>query len=223
MPGFRWAQATPRIPTNHVRIHYFRLDGNYLAWTAYAFGDTTEDTSNFNGRPVKVTEQDSFGAYFDVGITSAVQNVGIIIHEWCAVRCCPKPPVLDALRRRIEKFVRPRVFDVALPPTIQQTDPPIPAGRVRIHRHHPDNDYSVWNLFPFFATTDPNSDFCGGQRFRHRVRQIRRLLRCRSRSHAVEMAPTVHPVRRSRASGPNLSRASATGANAFGRFGYNGL
>jgi Bacterial pullanase-associated domain len=68
-------------PTAHVRIRYFRPDGNYLGWTAYAFGDTTEDTSNFNGGPVKVTGQDSFGAYLDVGITSGVHNVGIIIHK----------------------------------------------------------------------------------------------------------------------------------------------
>ena len=33
-PGFLAAQATPPVPTNHVRIHYFRPDGNYLGWTA---------------------------------------------------------------------------------------------------------------------------------------------------------------------------------------------
>ncbi len=80
-PGFLGAQATPPIPTNHVRIHYFCPDGNHLGWTVYAFGDTTEDTSNFNRGPVKVTGQDSFGAYFDLDITSAAQNVAIIIHK----------------------------------------------------------------------------------------------------------------------------------------------
>src|ERR1700732_4051728 len=81
-PGLLKAQAPiPPIPANHVRIHYFRPDGNYLGWTVYAFGDTTEDTANFNGGPVKVTGQDSFGAFFDVGVTSTAQNVGIIIHN----------------------------------------------------------------------------------------------------------------------------------------------
>ena len=73
-PGLLKAQ-TPPIPANHVRIHYFRPDGNYLGWTVYAFGDTTEDTSNFNGGPVQVTGRDSFGAYFDVGVTATAQNV----------------------------------------------------------------------------------------------------------------------------------------------------
>jgi hypothetical protein len=75
------AQATPPIPTNHVRIHYFCPDGNHLGLTVYAFGDTTEDTSNFNRGPVKVTGQDSFGAYFGLDSTSAAQNVAIIIHK----------------------------------------------------------------------------------------------------------------------------------------------
>src|SRR5260221_5594150 len=74
------AQAPP-IPANHVRIHYFRPDGNYLGWTVYAFGDTTENTSNFSGGPVQVTGRDSFGAFFDVGVTSPAQNVGIIIYN----------------------------------------------------------------------------------------------------------------------------------------------
>jgi len=64
-----------------VRIHYFCPDGNHLGLTVYAFGDTTEDTSNFNRGPVKVTVQDSFGAYFDLDSTSAAQNVAIIIHK----------------------------------------------------------------------------------------------------------------------------------------------
>jgi hypothetical protein len=55
------------------------------------------------------------------------------------------------------------VLHTSPPPTIPQTDPPIPAAR--IHDHHPDNDYSVWNRFSFFATTDPNSDFCGANDF----------------------------------------------------------
>ena len=56
------AQTPPPIPAGHVRIHYFRPDGNYLGWTVYAFGDTTEDTANFNGGPVQVTGRDGFGA-----------------------------------------------------------------------------------------------------------------------------------------------------------------
>jgi pullulanase len=166
-PGFLKAQAPiPPIPPNHVRIHYFRPDGNYLGWTVYAFGDTTEDTSNFNGGPVKVTGQDSFGAFFDVGVTSTAQNVGIVIHKGNIKDPGPNGFIDPATQgNEYWQLSGSNVLHTTQPATIQQTDPPIPAGKARIHYHRPDNDYSIWNLYPFFATTDPNSDFCNTNDF----------------------------------------------------------
>src|SRR5260370_17715496 len=69
----------PPIPANHVRIHYFRPNGNYLSWTVYAFGDTTENTSNFNVGPVKVTGRDSFGAFFSMAVPSTSPTVALLI------------------------------------------------------------------------------------------------------------------------------------------------
>jgi pullulanase len=165
-PGFLEAQAPPPIPASHVRIHYFRPDGNYLGWTVYAFGDTTEDTSNFNGGPVQVTGHDSFGAFFDVGVTSTAQNVGIIIHNGNAKDPGPNEFIDPATQgNEYWQLSGSNVLHTTQPPTIQQTDPPIPAGKARIHYHRPDNNYANWNLFPFFATTDPNSDFCNTNDF----------------------------------------------------------
>jgi len=139
-PGFLKGQAPiPPIPANHVRIHYFRLDGNYLGWTVYAFGDTTEDTSNFNGGPVKVTGQDSFGAFFDVGVSSTAQNVGIIIHKG-NIKVSPGPmnsSIRPLRATSTGKLSGSNVLRTAQPPTIQQSDPPIPAGKARIHYHRP--------------------------------------------------------------------------------------
>jgi pullulanase len=73
--------ADPAIPSGDIRIHYHRPDGNYSGWTVYAFDNTTEDTGNYGGGPVHVTGTDSFGAYFDVGVTSGAQEAGIIIHN----------------------------------------------------------------------------------------------------------------------------------------------
>ena len=64
-----------------IRIHYHRPDGNYSGWTVYAFDNTTENTGNYGGGPVQVTGTDSFGVYFDVGVTTGAQEVGIIIHN----------------------------------------------------------------------------------------------------------------------------------------------
>ncbi len=160
------AQTPPPIPANHVRIHYFRPDGNYLGWTVYAFGDTTENTSNFSGGPVQVTGRDSFGAFFDVGVTSTAQNVGIIIHNGNTKDPGPNEFVDPATQgKEYWQLSGSNVLHTTQPPTIQQTDPPIPGGKARIHYHRPDNNYANWNLFPFFATTDPNSDFCNTNDF----------------------------------------------------------
>jgi pullulanase len=165
-PALLKAQTPPPIPANHVRIHYFRPDGNYLGWTVYAFGDTTEDTSNFNGGPVQVTGRDSFGAFFDVGVTSTAQNVGIIIHKGNTKDPGPNEFIDPATQgNEFWQLSGSNVLHSTQPPTIQQTDPPIPAGKARIHYHRPDNNYANWNLFPFFATTDANSDFCGTNDF----------------------------------------------------------
>src|SRR5260370_15051356 len=150
----------PPIPANHVRIHYFRPNGNYLSWTVYAFGDTTENTSNFNGGPVKVTGQDSFGAFFDVGVTSTAQNVGIIIHKGNIKDPGPNEFIDPATQgNEYWQLSGSNVLHTTQPPTIQQTDPPIPAGKARIHYHRPDNNYADWDLYPVFATTHPDSDF----------------------------------------------------------------
>ena len=161
-PGSVNAQSpAPPIPAGHVRIHYFRPDGNYLGWTVYAFGDTTENTSNFNGGPVQVTGQDAFGAYFDVGVTSNAQNVGIIIHNGNTKDPGPNEFIDPAAQgNEYWQLSGSNVLHTTQPPTIQIVDPPIPSGKARIHYHRPDNNYANWNLYPFFATTDPTGDFC---------------------------------------------------------------
>src|SRR5258708_21536882 len=78
-PALLKAQTPPPIPANHVRIHYFRPDGNYLGWTVYAFGDTTENTSNFSGGPVHGTGRHTFRAFFSVGVTPHPPNAAPIL------------------------------------------------------------------------------------------------------------------------------------------------
>src|ERR1700731_4468318 len=126
-PGSLKAQTPAPIPASHVRIHYFRPDGNYLGWTVYAFGDTTENTSNFNGGPVQVTGQYSFGAFFDVGVTSTAQNVGIIIHNGNTKDPGPNESIDPATQgNEYWQLSGSNVLHTTQPPTIQQTDPPIP-------------------------------------------------------------------------------------------------
>src|SRR6267142_3159575 len=160
------AQTPPPIPAGHVRIHYFRPDGNYLGWAVYAFGDTTEDTANFNGGPVQVTGRDAFGAYFDVGVTSTAQNVGIIIHNGNTKEPGPNEFINPATQgNEYWQFSGSNVLRTTQPPTIQQTDPPIPAGKARIHYFRPDTKYASWTVYAFGDTTEDTGNFNGGPVF----------------------------------------------------------
>src|SRR5260221_358780 len=159
------AQAPP-IPANHVRIHYFRPDGNYLGWTVYAFGDTTENTSNFSGGPVQVTGRNSFGAFFDVGVTSTAQNVGIIIHNGNTKDPGPNEFVDPATQgNEYWQLSGSNVLHTTQPPTIQQTDPPIPANKARIHYFRPDSNYASWTVYAFGDATEDTGNFNGGPVF----------------------------------------------------------
>lgn len=153
------AQTDPPIPAGDIRVHYFRTDGNYTGWTIYAFFDTTEP-NNFPGGPVPVTGKDSFGAYFDVGVTATAQNVGIILHKGDTKDPGPNQYVDPATQGN--EFWELSGSDVLLtsrPPT--GADPALPAGKARIHYFRPDGNYASWVLYVYGATTDPNSDFCG--------------------------------------------------------------
>ncbi|MFY9855727.1 MAG: pullulanase-associated domain-containing protein, partial [Terracidiphilus sp.] len=148
------AQSDPPIPSGDIRIHYFRPDGNYLGWTIYAFGDTTEP-NNYGTGPVAVTGTDSFGAYFDVGVISGAANVGIIIHNGNTKDPGPNEYV-DPTTQGNEywQLSGSNVLQTTQPPTIQATGPPIPSGKVRIHYFRPDNDYGAWSVYTWGAGDD---------------------------------------------------------------------
>ncbi|MGI4826989.1 MAG: pullulanase-type alpha-1,6-glucosidase [Janthinobacterium lividum] len=153
-----WAQLAPPIPAGDIRIHYFRPDANYSGWTVYAFYDTTEP-NNFPGGPVPVTGMDPFGAYFDVGVTTNAQNVGIILHKGDAKDPGPNEYVDPATQgNEFWQLSGSTTLLTYRPPT--GADPALPPGKARIHYFRPDGNYDNWVLYVYGATTDPDGDFC---------------------------------------------------------------
>ncbi len=153
--------AAPPIPANHVRIHYFNPDNNYTGWTVYAFGNTTEDQGNFGGGPVQVTGADSFGAYFDVGVTVGATDVGIIIHQGNLKDPGPDEHINPSTQGNEYWQISGQFgLHTTQPPLPVGADTPIPAGHARIHYYRPDGDFAGWVLYSFGASTDPNADFC---------------------------------------------------------------
>jgi len=162
--------ALAQIPANHIRIHYFRPDNTYTGWTVYAFEDTTENTGNYGGGPVAVTGADTYGAYFDVGVTSNAQSVGIIIHD-------PTHAGGDLKDPGPNEFVNPSqqgneywaISGVDALYTVQPNVSQEPAfllpGYARLHYYRPDGNYANWSVYSFNDTEEPTNNFNDGPVF----------------------------------------------------------
>jgi pullulanase len=161
-----WAQASTPIPANHIRVHYFRPDGVYAGWAVYAFGDTTEDQSNFNGGPVQIAGTDSFGVYFDVGITAAAKNVGIVIHNGGNKDPGPNEYVNPSTQgAEFWQVSNTTGLMTTRPNTSSAKNPNIPANTARIHYYRADNNFIGWTVYAFDDTTADTGNYNGGPIF----------------------------------------------------------
>ncbi len=159
----RCTLAIAQIPANHIRIHYHRPDANYSGWTVYAFDNTTEDQGNFGGGPVQVTGTDSYGAYFDVGITSGAQEVGLIIHNTSTGAKDPGPnEFVDPATQGNEYWAYSGIGKLYNTPINLNNPTAILPGYVRVHYHRNDGNYTNWTVYAFFDTTEFGGDFNSG-------------------------------------------------------------
>ncbi len=111
----------PPIPPNHARIHYFRPDGNYDNWLLYVYGATTDPDSSFCSTNDTYVGYDSYGPYFDVGVTSG--HLGFIIHNCITGVKDPGPDQSLQIPQQLEGWV------VSGDPTVY-LQPPTPAQLV---------------------------------------------------------------------------------------------
>jgi pullulanase len=160
------AASDPPIPSGDIRVHYHRTDGNYSGWTVYAFDNTTENTGNYNGGPVQVTGTDSYGAYFDVGVTTGAQEVGIIIHNPTAPggdqKDTPNNLFVDPSTQGIEYWAYSGIAKLyTSAPSLTNPTALLP-GYVRVHYHRMDGNYSGWTIYAFYDTTEYTGDYNGG-------------------------------------------------------------
>ncbi|ADW71079.1 pullulanase-type alpha-1,6-glucosidase [Granulicella tundricola] len=162
-------QAQTPIPANHIRIHYHRADAVYTGWTVYGFGQTTEDTSNFESGPVQVTGTDSFGAFFDVGVVagaSGAQSVGIIVHMG-DTKDTPQNEYADPSQgSNFYQLSGATSLTTTQPPIpVNHKNPNIPANTARIHFYRPDGIYTNWTVYAFNDTTEDESNYNSGPIF----------------------------------------------------------
>ncbi len=160
------AQSDPTIPSGDIRIHYHRSDGNYSGWTVYAFDNTTENTGDYGDGPVQVTGTDSYGVYFDVGITSGAQEVGIIIHNPTAPggdqKDTPNNLFVDPATQGVEYWAYSgiaKLYNTA--PSLTNPTALLP-GYVRVHYHRTDGNYGGWTIYAFYDTAEYTGDYNSG-------------------------------------------------------------
>src|ERR1700691_2071847 len=161
-----FAQSDPPIPSGHIRIHYFRQDGNYGGWTVYAFDNTTENTGAYGSGPVQVTGTDSYGVYFNVGVTSGAQEVGIIIHNPTAPggdqKDTPNNLFVDPATQGFEYWAYSGIAKLyTSAPSLTNPTALLP-GYVRVHYHRTDGNYAGWTIYAFYDTTEYAGDYNSG-------------------------------------------------------------
>ncbi len=109
----------PPIPPNHARIHYYRPDGNYDNWLLYVYGATTDPNGSFCSTNDTYSGYDSYGPYFDVGVTPG--HLGFIIHNCITGVKDPGPDQSLQIPQQLEGWVISGNATVFLqPPTAAQ-------------------------------------------------------------------------------------------------------
>ena len=119
---------------------------------------------------MQVTGTDTYGAYFDVGVTSGAQEVGLIIHNptaGCATDVKDPGP---------NEFVNPSTMGNEYwaysgigklynePIDVNNPNALLP-GYARIHYFRPDGNYSNWSVYAFADTAEYTGDFNSGLTF----------------------------------------------------------
>ena len=165
LPSLR-AQTDPPIPSGSIRVHYHRPDGNYTGWTIYAFDNTTENTAAYGSGPVQATGTDGFGAYFDVGVTTGAQEVGIIIHNPTASggdqKDTPNNLFVDPSTQGFEYWAYSGIAKLYTSAPSLSNPTAILPGYVRVHYHRTDGNYSGWTIYAFYDTTEYTGDYNNG-------------------------------------------------------------
>jgi pullulanase len=155
--------ADPPIPSGKIRVHYHRPDSNYTGWTIYAFDGTTEDTGNYGGGPVQVTGTDAFGAYFDVGVATGTQEVGIILHNTTfGSKDTPNNLFVDPATQGVEYWAYSGIGKLyTSAPSLTNPTALLP-GYARIHYFRPDGNYANWTVYAFNDTAEYTGDYNNG-------------------------------------------------------------
>ena len=97
------------IPQNHVRINYFRTDGDYSNKSVWYWGDVKDAPSNWpDGVNFKLNGK--YGAYLDIPLTEAAKSIGFLLLDESKtgddVKIQPNDYKYSDLKKSRQLFVR---------------------------------------------------------------------------------------------------------------------
>ncbi len=127
---------------------------------------TTENTGDYGGGPVQVTGTDSYGVYFDVGVQTGAQEVGIIIHNPTAAggdqKDTPNNLFVDPSTQGNEYWAYSGIAKLYNTAINVSNPTAILPGYVRIHYYRTDGNYNPWTIYAFYDTTEYGGDYNSG-------------------------------------------------------------
>ena len=152
----------------YVRIHYHRADGNYSGWTIYAFYDTTEDTGDYSGGPVPVTNRRIWRIFRRGGYSERAESRPDHSQSHCARRRPERPRserVCRSLHRGNEYWAYTGIGKLyKSQPSLSNPNALLP-GYARIHYYRPDGNYANWSVYAFEDTAEYTGDYNDGLTF----------------------------------------------------------
>ncbi|GHF39683.1 pullulanase [Deinococcus metalli] len=143
------ASTAQPIPANVLRVRYVRPDGQYTGWGLHVWEDTTATVAW--DKPLPQTGVDAGGAYWDVPLKPGAAKVGFIVHR--GDEKDPGPDLFADPTKGHEVTVTSGKADFAYGAPAALSDPPVPAGSVRINYYRPDGQYGGWGLHAWEDTT----------------------------------------------------------------------
>ncbi|KKO54843.1 pullulanase [Paenibacillus sp. DMB20] len=139
------ADPTDLVPANHVRVHYYRTDGNYRSMGLWIFEDVASPSANWpsGATPFPDGQADGYGAFVDIPLKEAAQKVGIVVVDRMSGN-------KDGGDKKFS-IVSPEMNEVWLKEgsdTVYAYEPvELPVDTVRIHYAREDRNYDSYGLW----------------------------------------------------------------------------
>lgn len=148
------------IPSDHLRVHYNRTDGNYTNFGLWLWGDVPSPSSGWalGATPFPAGQVDSYGAFVDIPLTSTAKSIGaIVVNRVSGDKDGGDKKILITTSQMNEVWMKEGSDQVT---PYEPVD--IPANTVRVHYQRADNNYSPYGIWNWEDVASPSGGWPTG-------------------------------------------------------------